>query len=100
MPLSIEIPTVTLGTRAERRKQGKELRRTVPRETHGDLQDLGSKNAIAILAESDLDRVPELVPERYKRMMENPFAFLQGAAALMAADLAHQPMVGIQVHGW
>ena len=94
MPLPIE---ETSGTRAERRKQGKELRRAIPRETHGDLQGLGSRNAIAILAESDSDRVPELVPERYKRMMENPFAFLRGAAAVMAADLAQQPMVGIKV---
>jgi len=97
MPLSIEIRAVNLGTRAERRKQGKELRRAVPRETHGDLQGLGSRSAIAILAESDPDRVPELVPERYKRMMENPFAFLRGAAAVMAADLVQQPMVGIKV---
>jgi len=91
MPLPIEIRTVTSGTRAERRKQGKELRRAIPRETHGDLQGLGSRNAIAILAESDSDRVC------YKRMMENPFAFLRGAAAVMAADLAQQPMVGIKV---
>jgi uncharacterized protein (DUF2252 family) len=59
---------------------------------------LGSRSAaVAILAESDPDRVPELVPERYKRMMANPFAFLRGAAAVMAADLAHQPMAGVKV---
>jgi Uncharacterized protein conserved in bacteria (DUF2252) len=97
VPLQTGIRTVFLGTRAERRKQGKDLRRAVPRETHSDLQGHGSRNAIAILAESDPDRVPELVPERYKRMMENPFAFLRGAAAVMAADLAQQPMVGIKV---
>jgi hypothetical protein len=60
MPLPIEIRTVTSGTRAERRKHGIELRRATPRETRGDLQGLGSRNAIAILAESDPDRVPEL----------------------------------------
>ena len=52
---------------------------------------------MAILAESDAERVPELVPERYARMMQNPFAFLRGAAAVMAADLAHQPVPGIKV---
>ena len=57
MPLPTEILAVTWGTRAERRKQGKELRRAVPRETHGDLQGHGSRNAIAILAESDPDIV-------------------------------------------
>ena len=30
-------------------------------------------------------------------MMENSFAFLRGAAAVMAADLAHQPVPGIKV---
>lgn len=56
-----------------------------------------SRNAVAILAESDPDRVPELVPERYARMTVNPFAFLRGAAAVMATDLAAQPMAGIPV---
>ena len=40
---------------------------------------------------------PELVPERYKRMMADPFGFLRGAAAVMATDLAHQPMAGAPV---
>src|SRR5258708_12728650 len=56
-----------------------------------------SRNAVAIRAESDPDRVPELVPERYARMTVNPFAFLRGAAAVMATDLAGQPMAGIPV---
>src|SRR5215813_466294 len=97
MPLSVELRDVSLGTRAERFKKAKELRRNVPREAHADLKDLGSRSAVAILAESDPDRVPELVPERYRRMMENPFAFLRGAAAVMAADLVHQPMAGVKV---
>jgi uncharacterized protein (DUF2252 family) len=56
-----------------------------------------SRNAVAILAESDKDRVPELVPERYSRMSVDPFALLRGAAAVMAADLAGQPTAGIPV---
>ena len=91
MPLSLELSTLSLGTRAERFKQGKELRRSVPRKAHGDLKGPLARSAVAILGESDADRVPELVPERYKRMKENPFAFLRGAAAVMADDLAHQP---------
>jgi uncharacterized protein (DUF2252 family) len=88
---------VTLGSRAERFKQGKELRRKTPREAHADLKGSMTRNAVAILAESDADRVPELVPERYARMTLNPFAFLRGAAAVMATDLAGQPMVGLPV---
>jgi uncharacterized protein (DUF2252 family) len=89
--------TVSLSSRIERFKQGKTLRRKTPREAHAELTRSPSRNAVAILAESDSDRVQELVPERYARMSLNPFAFLRGAAAVMATDLATQPMAGISV---
>src|SRR6266478_6174187 len=89
--------TVTLGSRTERFQVGKALRRKTPRESLADLKGSMSRNAVAILAESDPDRIPELVPERYARMTVNPFAFLRGAAAVMATDLAAQPMTGIPV---
>ncbi len=89
--------TLATGSRNERFKQGKALRRETPREAHADLKGSLSRNAVAILAESDRDRVPELVPERYARMSLNPFAFLRGAAAIMATDLAAQPRAGIPV---
>jgi len=89
--------TLATGSRNERFKQGKALRRETPREAHADLKGSLSRNAVAILAESDPDRVPELVPERYARMSLNPFAFLRGAAAIMATDLAAQPRAGIPV---
>ena len=43
------------------------------------------------------DRVQELLPIRYGRMMQSPFAFYRGAAAIMAADLAGLPSTGIRV---
>jgi uncharacterized protein (DUF2252 family) len=52
---------------------------------------------VAILAASDRTRIPELIPVRYERMLSGPFAFLRGAAAVMAQDLRHQPSVGIAV---
>ena len=42
-------------------------------------------------------RIPELLPERYARMRVDPFAFLRGAAAIMAADLAVGPSTGLRV---
>src|SRR5712675_2170966 len=89
--------TLTSSSRTERFRQGKALRHKTPREAHADLRGSLSRNAVALLAESDRDRVPELVPERYARMSLNPFAFLRGAAAVMATDLAAQPMAGIPV---
>jgi uncharacterized protein (DUF2252 family) len=41
--------------------------------------------------------MPQLVPIRYARMMQSPFAFYRGAAAIMAGDLAHTPVSGIRV---
>ena len=41
--------------------------------------------------------MPQLLPIRYGRMMQSPFAFYRGAAAIMAADLAHTPVTGITV---
>jgi uncharacterized protein (DUF2252 family) len=89
--------TATLDSRSERFSRGKELRRKTPREAHADLKGSMARDAVAILAESDPARLPSLVPERYTRMMLNPFAFLRGAAAVMATDLAGQPMVGLPV---
>lgn len=88
---------MTLDSRTERFKQGKALRRKTPREAHADLKGSMARNAVAILAESDPARLQSLIPERYARMMLNPFAFLRGAAAVMATDLAGQPMVGLPV---
>ena len=86
-----------LPNRAKNNKKGKALRARVPREAHAELHGPLDRNAVAILAEGDASRVPELLPERYKRMTENAFAFLRGAAAVMASDLAQQPTAGAPV---
>jgi uncharacterized protein (DUF2252 family) len=42
-------------------------------------------------------RIQELLPIRYGRMRSDPFAFLRGAAAVMAADLVHTLAAGIRM---
>jgi Uncharacterized protein conserved in bacteria (DUF2252) len=84
----------TFGTGYE---QGKSLRRKTPRERHADLREPAKRDPVAILAAGDSTRVPELVPERYKRMLVSPFTFLRGAAAVMAQDLRHEASAGIAV---
>ncbi|WP_244546203.1 DUF2252 domain-containing protein [Bosea sp. OK403] len=81
----------------ERFKNGKALRVQVPREQHSKLNGFKGRDPVAILAESDPSRVQSLLPVRYARMLQSPFTFLRGAAAVMAADLANAPMVGIPV---
>src|SRR5262245_50825292 len=85
------------GTLTERYVHGTRLRKKAPREKHADLRGPANRDAVAILAATDRTRVPELVPVRYERMLASPFAFLRGAAAVMAEDLRHQPAVGIPV---
>jgi uncharacterized protein (DUF2252 family) len=84
------------GTRAARYDEGVRLRRKTPCERHAELAP-SKRDPVAILAAGDKTRVPELVPERYKRMLDSPFAFLRGAAAVMAQDLKHEPTAGITV---
>jgi hypothetical protein len=49
------------------------------------------------LNESNSGRLPHLIPIRFGRMMQSPFAFYRGSAAVMAADLASTPVSGIHV---
>jgi uncharacterized protein (DUF2252 family) len=65
---------------------------------HGAWQPSADRlDPIALLTEQSADRVPELVPIRYGRMLVSPFAFFRGAALIMAADLASSPRSGINV---
>src|ERR1700752_2559623 len=86
-----------LGTLTDRYKQGTRLRKKAPREEHAELRGTADRDAVAILAQTDRIRLPELVPVRYERMLPSPFTFLRGAAAVMAEDLRHQPSAGIPV---
>jgi uncharacterized protein (DUF2252 family) len=50
-----------------------------------------------MLGQSDPDRIQALLPIRYTRMLQSPFAFLRGAAAVMAFDLAREPTTRLRV---
>jgi uncharacterized protein (DUF2252 family) len=52
---------------------------------------------VEVLEHQARTRVPQLTPIRYGRMLTSPFAFLRGAAAIMAADLATTPTSGFRV---
>jgi uncharacterized protein (DUF2252 family) len=84
-------------TVAERYQHGQRMRRSVPRENHADMRSPEARDPVAILAAGDRTRVPDLIPLRYERMLASPFAFLRGAAAVMAEDLRHEPGPGIAV---
>ncbi|HLL36973.1 MAG TPA: DUF2252 domain-containing protein, partial [Streptomyces sp.] len=52
-------------------------------------------DTVTAVQESNRGRLPDLTPMRVGRMAATPFAFLRGAAGLMAYDLARTPMTRI-----
>ena len=81
----------------QRREQGRAARRTVPRGSHAGWAPAPDRpDPVDLLEAQDRDRIPELVPIRYARMMASPFAFMRGSAVVMANDLAGTPKSGIQ----
>lgn len=85
-------------SRTERIQAGKSLRDSVPRSSHAVWRPPANRrDPIDILEASNQDRLPELIPIRYGRMLRSPFTFLRGSAALMAYDLSSTPTTGIQV---
>jgi uncharacterized protein (DUF2252 family) len=85
-------------TRGERRSLGRAARTRVPRAVHGEWKPAPDRDdPLDVLIATDRGRVASLLPIRYGRMLASPFAFLRGAAAIMAADLAPTPTSGARV---
>ena len=90
--------STTAFSRAEKRKQGKILRDKCPRSAQAEWKPRPkSQDPIKWLEESDVDRVPGLIPLKYQRMAESPFKFFRGAAIIQARDLAKAPVSRIIV---
>jgi uncharacterized protein (DUF2252 family) len=82
----------------ERREAGRAARSRMGRRAQADwAPDGGRESALSILQRQDPARLEELVPIRYGRMLESPFAFYRGSAAVMAADLGSMPSSGLRV---
>jgi Uncharacterized protein conserved in bacteria (DUF2252) len=91
-------PAGTGPVRETRKAAGKALRDRCPRRVHATWKPHAERrDPIELLIESAADRMPQLLPIRYGRMMQSPFVFYRGAAAIMAADLEHTPVTGITV---
>jgi uncharacterized protein (DUF2252 family) len=81
----------------QRREQGRAARSAAPRSSHAGWAPAPDRpDPVELLQAQDRDRIPALVPIRYARMMASPFAFLRGAAIVMANDLASTPKSGIR----
>jgi len=82
----------------KRRAEGAEWRRQVPLSAHSEWKAAANRaDPVEILIGQGRTRIAELLPIRNARMKTDPFAFLRGAAAIMAADLAPGPTTGLRV---
>ena len=80
-----------------RRERGRALRREVPRGGHAGWTPAPDRpDPVDLLEAQARGRLQELMPIRYARMMDSPFAFMRGSAVIMAHDLAGTPKTGIR----
>lgn len=88
----------TIPDPSESEARGKAARKAFPRSQQAKIEfPADRRDPVDILMEQSESRVQELVPIRYGRMSASPFTFYRGAAAIMAADLGHEPHSGLTV---
>jgi len=91
-------PKAQQQTPAERREYGRGLRAAVPRSIQARWDPPSARrDPVLVLEEQEAGRVHELLPIRHGRMIASALAFLRGAAAVMAEDLAGTPVSGLRV---
>lgn len=96
--MSKTLSIVPRATESELRAKGKKLREKCPRSSHATWKaPPDRRDAVDLVEEANVGRLPELVPIRHGRMMQSPFTFYRGTALNMAADLAITPATGIRV---
>jgi uncharacterized protein (DUF2252 family) len=82
----------------KRTQDGKALRKSVSFQAQGVYTPPPHRiDPIAILEMQARSRITDLIPIRYERMLQSPYTFYRGGAAIMAQDLANQPTTKITV---
>jgi len=82
----------------ERLAQGKAVRDLRSRASHGDWNPAADRpDPVELLSSEDQLKLGHLIPLKYGRMMQSPFAFFRGAALIMASDLSYVPRTNLTV---
>src|SRR6516165_5070951 len=90
--LRVPLPTIE-----ERRAAGHAIRKKVKRGDLGRWRPPEDRlDPVALIELSHVGRLERLIPVRVGRMVASPYAFLRGAASLMAEDFAGLPRTGIE----
>lgn len=81
-----------------RHSAGESRREVTPHHLHGAWKAPDERpDPVHLIEQTHIGRQAWLVPLRVARMARSPFAFLRGAASVMAWDLARTPCSGIRV---
>jgi uncharacterized protein (DUF2252 family) len=84
--------------RAARLSEGRSLRAKCPRSGHSTVASKRApRDPLSLIEKSNHGRVKRLLPVRFSRMLESPFAFFRGTAVIQAHDLKGTPSAGIIV---
>ena len=79
-------------------ERGRTLRQDAPRRAHaGWTPPPDRADPIELLEWTNRNRVPELIPIRWGRMLASPFAYYRGSPYVMARDLSATATSGINV---
>ena len=93
MTLPMIVRTTTVGQREVAGRAGRDRR---PRTTMSQFAPSDDRaDPVALLAEQEVIRTPQLLPLRHARMSVSPFTFYRGGAGIMTADLASMPNSGL-----
>ncbi|MBS0260954.1 MAG: DUF2252 domain-containing protein [Planctomycetes bacterium] len=91
-------PVRALDSWQTRYEQGQALRDKASRQSHSVWKPAPDRaDPVATVLASNAGREENFIPIRMGRMAQSPFAFLRGACAVMAGDLARTPISGKQV---
>jgi uncharacterized protein (DUF2252 family) len=86
-----------LATQEERYNGGRAIRDEVPRGILGRWRPAEDRpDPVDLVEEAHSGRLERLIPLRVGRMLASPYAFLRGAATIMAEDFAGLPRTGIE----
>src|SRR5215468_10174565 len=89
---------ITTSHRAARQSEGRSLRSKCPRSSDSNTGSRPSRrDPLSLIEKSNEGRVKHLLPIRFSRMLESPFAFFRGTAVIQAHDLKNTPSAGIIV---
>src|SRR5215471_5012662 len=80
-----------------RQDHGRLLRDICPRSSHSRPGLSTKRDPLGLIEKSNRGREERLLPVRFTRMLESPFAFFRGTAVVQAHDLRNTPSAGIIV---